>query len=277
MTSPSSPVTLRSATAQLVIDPAQGGRLTSLVVHGSELLVTEGMGPIMWGCYPMAPYAGRVADGRFTFEGRAHQLPTTMPPHAIHGTVLDRPWQVDGEADGTADLSAALGPDWPLAGVVRQHVVLGRGGLKVTMRLEADEAMPATIGWHPWFRRVLTGSNEKPARASRPAELQFEPGRMYERGADGVPTGRLVEPSAGPWDDCFTDVAPPPRLVWPDRLALEIASTCDHWVVYTQPDHAICMEPQTGPPNAANLGKAVIVDPDAPLTESMTWHWWKLD
>ena len=74
------PIVLESTTARLTIDPAAGGRLASLVVAGSELLVTEGMGPIMWGCYPMAPFAGRIRDGRFTFDGREHTLPREARP-----------------------------------------------------------------------------------------------------------------------------------------------------------------------------------------------------
>lgn len=268
---PRAPLVLESTTARLVVDPAVGGRMTSLVVHGSELLVTEGYGPIMWGCYPMAPYAGRIGEGRFSFAGRDVDLPLTMPPHAIHGTVLDRPWTVEDEGR----LAIDLGPDWPFAGRVTQRFVVGRGGLKVSMTLEADEPMPATIGWHPWFRRSLVGTLERPMPASEPARLQFEPGRMYERGPDALPTGRLVAPSAGPWDDCFTAVASPPRLVWPDRFALEVASTCDHWVVYTEPEHAICVEPQTGPPDAVHLAPRVVL-PGEPLTATMTWHWWAL-
>lgn len=246
--------------------------MTSLVVHGSELLVTEGLGPITWGCYPMAPFAGRIREGSFRFDGQTHVLPRTLPPHAIHGTVLDRAWTIEDEGRINVD----LGPTWPFAGRVSQHFVLGRGGLKVSMILEADEPMPASIGWHPWFRRWLTGTVEVPARRSDPAQLQFAAESMYERGPDGLPTGRIVAPSAGPWDDCFTGVAPPPRLIWPGRLALELASTCDHWVVYTEPDHAICVEPQTGPPNAVELAPQVVL-PGSPLTASMTWHWWKLD
>jgi aldose 1-epimerase len=276
---PSDRIVLESPTARLTIDPASGGRMSSLVVAGSELLVTEGMGPIMWGCYPMAPFAGRIRDGRFTFDGREVTLPRAMPPHAIHGTVLDRAWTVDGVVHGArhgeATLSIDLGPDWPFEGRVSQRLVLGGGGLQASLRIEAAEPMPASMGWHPWFRRTLVGSAETPAPASRPANLSFDPGAMYERGADGLPTGRLVPPSAGPWDDCFTDVRTPPRLVWPDRFALEIASSCDHWVVYTEPDYAICVEPQTGPPGAVERDP-VIAAPDAPLTATMTWHWWPL-
>jgi len=272
MPPPTAPLVLTSATARLVVDPAQGGRMTSLVVHGSELLVTEGMGPISWGSYPMAPFAGRIRDGVFAFGGRSYQLPLTMAPNAIHGTVLDRSWTVDG--DGL--LSIDLGPDWPFRGRVRQRFVLGKGGLKATMILEADEPMPVTMGWHPWFRRQLIGSAEAAQAPSPDAQLQFGATQMYERGADGLPTGRTIEPSSGPWDDCFTGVATAPRIVWPGRLALELASTCDHWVVYTEPEHAVCVEPQTGPPDAANLAPRV-VQPGSPLIASMTWHWWKLD
>jgi aldose 1-epimerase len=282
MTPAPSPIqlVLESATARLQVSPAHGGRLTSLVVHGSEVLVTEGMGPIMWGSYPMAPFAGRIRDGEFAFGGRSFSLPRTMPPHAIHGTVLDRAWTVDSHAQGRghaeARISIDLGPDWPFAGRVGQHIVLGKGGLKVSMTLEALEPMPAVIGWHPWFRRILCGTSAAPMAPSEPAGLQFEAERMYERGPDGLPTGRLVGPSAGPWDDCFTGVGTPPRLVWPGRLALSLRSTCDHWVIYSEPDHAICVEPQTGPPDSVNLAPRVTL-PGAPLSASMTWHWWKLD
>jgi len=267
---------LESPTARLTIDPTAGGRLSSLVVAGSELLVTEGMGPIMWGCYPMVPFAGRIRDGRFTFQGREVTLARAMPPHAIHGTVLDRAWSVDGVVHGSrhgeATLSIDLGPDWPFAGRVSQRLVLGSGGLQATLRLEAAEPMPVSMGWHPWFRRVLTGSAEAPAPPSRPAALSFEPGAMYERAADGLPTGRLISPTEGPWDDCFTDVATPPRLVWPDRFALEVSSSCDHWVVYTEPDYAICVEPQTGPPGAVER-EPFVVTPETPFVATMTRHW----
>ena len=69
MTPPHPPLVLTSATARLEIDPARGGRMTSLIVHGSELLVTEGIGPIMWGSFPMVPFAGRIRDGAFDFDG----------------------------------------------------------------------------------------------------------------------------------------------------------------------------------------------------------------
>jgi galactose mutarotase-like enzyme len=60
--------------ARIEIDLDAGCRLASLQAGGHELLVTSAPSPIDWGCYPMAPYAGRVRDGCFTFRGRGYEL-----------------------------------------------------------------------------------------------------------------------------------------------------------------------------------------------------------
>ena len=234
--------------------------MTSLLVDGHELLVTEGYGPIRWGCYPMAPWAGRIRDGRFTFRGRDVQLALNMAPHAIHGTVFERAWETVGSDTLTID----LGPDWPWRGRVIQRFALRDDGLRVELELEAEEPMPAVLGWHPWFRRTVGGS---------PIELRFEPGRMLERGPDGLPTGALVKPKPRPWDDCFVEMVGMPAVSWAGILRLEITSSADHWVVYDESEDGVCVEPQTGPPDAVNLGGATVVEPGAPLVAWMDWRW----
>jgi aldose 1-epimerase len=249
------PIVLARDDATLRIDPAQGGRIASLVVGGHELLITEAHGPLWWGCYPMAPFAGRIRDGRFRFQGRRYQLPLSMPPNAIHGTVLDRPWEVAVSSDERVDLSSDL--------------ALVPGGLEATLTVEASEPMPVALGWHPWFRREIAGS---------PAFLDFEAHWMYERDRAGLPTGATVAPTPRPWDDAFSDVVIPPRLTWPGVVRLDIRSTAAFWVVFDERDDAICVEPQTAPPDAFNLAAAVGVDPpmaapDRPASVAMAWRW----
>jgi len=254
---------LDAADVRLTVSALDGGRMASLVVRGHELLVTSGHGPTMWGSYPFAPFAGRIRDGRFTFDGLEVTLPLNLPPNAIHGTVFERPWQVDGPDA----LSIDLGPDWPFRGRVRQSFAVHADGLTATLRLEAAERMPATLGWHPWFVRRLAATDAA-------VELRFDADGMYERGPDGLPNGRLVAPKAPPWDDCFIGIRAAPRLTWPDRLALELRSTADHWVVFTELDHALCVEPQTGPPDDVNLGPRRVLEPGDALEIGMAWTWW---
>jgi galactose mutarotase-like enzyme len=254
-------VVLEAGDVRATIHPEAGARVGSLVVDGLELLVTEAEGPTDWGLFAMVPWAGRVRDGRFAFGGRQFQLPLTPGfDHAIHGTALDRAWERVDETTFAID----LGPTWPFAGRVVQRVRLTPDALNLELEVEADEPMPASCGFHPWWRRRLDRGG--------PAELDFKAEAMYLRDADGIPTGETVPTPPGPWDDCFTEVAAPPVLRWPGALELTTETDCAYFVVYDVPAHAVCVEPQTHPPDALNLG-AALVRPGVPLRATMIARW----
>jgi aldose 1-epimerase len=268
---PADRLELRAGDARLTVDAEAGGRFASLEIDGHELLVTHGDGPIWWGCYPMAPFAGRIREGVLVFRGATHRLATNLPPHAIHGTVLERPWQVVSGGGTRAVLAIDLGPGWPFPGRVTQSVELAPDGLDAELTLEADAPMPAWLGWHPWFRRRIGDPR---------VVLAFEPTRMYVRGSDGMPTGEVIAPTPGRWDDAFGGVDRPPRLTWPGVMRLEIDSSAEFWVVYDERDDALCVEPQTAPPDAVNLAAAAgveppLAEPGRPVSVAMRWRWWR--
>ncbi|MGD9705342.1 MAG: aldose 1-epimerase [Acidimicrobiia bacterium] len=250
-------IELTTETATVIVDPAAGGRVASIVIGGREVLVTGSPSddPMSWGAFPMVPWAGRVRHGCFSFEDRVYELPINLAPHAIHGTGFTRAWAV--EDDGS--LSLTLDEDWPFGGTARQHFELHADHLVCVLEVEAgDQPMPAQVGWHPWFLK--------------PDQLRFEAEHVYVRDDEGVPTGALVPPDDGPWDDCFTGVRQPVELHYPG-LSLLVSSSCDHWVLYDQPEHATCVEPQSGPPDGFTLCPEV-VSPGEPLRHTMTiaWH-----
>ncbi len=252
---------LEAGPARVEIDPGAGGRIAALEIAGLSVLVPRTEDRLRWGCYPMAPWAGRLRDGRFRFADRNYEVPRTMPPHAIHGTTLDRGWA----SHGKGRMSIDLGPDWPFSGRVFQEITLEPDGLSLRIEIRSDRTpFPAGAGWHPWFRRQLGRGGS--------AELEFEAGAMYARDRDGIPSGRLVPPTPGPWDDCFTDLSSGPRLTWPGAVQISLSSSVDHWVVYNEPSHALCVEPQTGPPDALNLAP-VLVTPERPLRAETRIHW----
>jgi aldose 1-epimerase len=258
---------LETSDARIDVDLAVGGRLASFVVDGRELLVTSDPNIFNWGCYTMAPFAGRLRNGRFEYAGQNWQLPLNMGPHAMHGVVYDRPWRAIDERTIEAD----LGNPWPFAGRVVHRFDLTPGRLSFRLELQAHVPMPAALGWHPWFAR-------RPAAAAADAspagelELDFEAGAMYDRDADGIPSGRLVAPKPRPWDDCFTDLRRPPVLRWPGFLELTVESDAPAWVVYDEPAHAICVEPETAAPDSLNRSPEVI-RPGHPLVAEMSWRW----
>lgn len=232
----------------VTIAPEAGGRIAQIVSHGRPLLVeytpaTAAM--IAWGCYPMVPWAGRVREGRFNFQGVAHALPLNLGEHAIHGVGFGMPWQVAAQGKNFVEMVLALPSDerWPFAGKAYQRIEVGDGWLKLDLSVEAGQsAMPACIGWHPWFKK--------------PESLEFSPTRMYPRDSHGIATLPCVEPTEGPWDDCFINHEPV-LLHYPDQ-SLRMTSACTHWVVYNETDYATCVEPQSGPSDAFNLEQCVV-------------------
>ena len=240
---PGSLLTIGSGSLVMAIAPHAGGRIAQIRHRGVDVLVGHGAdtaGAIAWGCYPMVPWAGRVRHGRFRLQGRAYELPCNFGAHAIHGVGFLLPWQVDAQASDRVTLSLALPGDqhWPFGGIARQSIEVAANRVRLSLSVTAGaRAMPACIGWHPWFRK--------------PDRLGFAPASIYPRDADGLPTLPLAPPPPGPWDDCFVNDAPVTLHYGAQRLRL--TSNCTHWVVYDQPVHASCVEPQTGPPDAFNL------------------------
>ena len=252
---------LQAGDVEVTVDPEQGGRVASLRVGGHELLVAEADVDdlMLWGCYPMVPWAGRVRDGRFTFDGEAHQLPLDAPPHAIHGVGYRSPWTVTGPGALLLEL------DWPFGGMAQQTFALTANALALTMTIAAgDRPMPIVAGWHPCFRRHLDRGGE--------VAVAFDATCMWERDASGIPNGELVSVPVGPWDDCFGGLSGPPRLEWPGAVALTLRSECPVWVVYDQDPRLVCVEPQSDAPDAFNREPGVVAPGDE-LQIRLTMEW----
>jgi aldose 1-epimerase len=269
-------VTLRAGQAVAVLDPGAGGRIAALRVDGIDLLLTHGDGPLSWGAYPMVPWAGRLRDGRLGWDGNVHDLPThLLPPHAIHGTLVDAAWGVGAPiTDTTAILEAPLGATWPFGGRALHRVTLTGESLVASLEVHADRRpFPAIVGWHPWFPRTLRG----PAgTVGGPAEVDVRATGMLRRGDDYVPTGDIVPVPPGALDDCLIGVSSAPVVRWPGAFEITIESDAAYWVVYTEHADGVCVEPQTGPPNGLNTGDFTLVEPGRPLVASMTLRWRRL-
>ena len=251
---------LSSARAAARID-LLAGRLSSLVIGDMEVLVTEGIKPTRWGSFPMVPWCGRLNRGLLTFDGVEHQFPPTSGIHANHGTAMHQTWTQIGDAE----IQTGLGEHWTFGGQVTQRFELTDNAFTVHMKVTAgDKAMPAQMGWHPWYRRELD--------RGEPLTLDFAAQQIYDTDDDQIPTGELIPVPEGPWDETFTDVTQTPVLRWGDALTLALTSNFDHWVVFTEPEHAVAIEPQSGAPNDLNRAPRVL-QPGESLEGWMALTW----
>ncbi len=260
---------------QVTIDPEDGCRVTSMAAGGVELVGLDDdtpgarRSPYHHGIFPMAPFAGRLRHGEFTFREAPHRVPADFEGHAIHGLVCDRPWKTESENVWTC----AFDERWPYPGFVRQRLDLDERRLRLDLEVHAADSawpMPVTAGWHPWLRRRLQLAD---GSESVGAEVCFDAESVYVLDGDGIPDGERAAPGPGPFDDCFTGLRSAPEVEWPGVGTLEIASGASHLVVYTEPRTAVCVEPQTGPPDAVNLGEAAVVVHGHPLSVWMELRW----
>jgi galactose mutarotase-like enzyme len=251
-----SSVELRAGPNRVVLDPGRGGRLASWTIGGEELLVgppDDADTSIHWGCFVMAPWPGRLANGRFEWRGRTIQLERTHGRHAIHGLTWNRPWSVEETSASAATLAIELPRDqWPMGCRVRQRVALTPTAIRLEAEIEADEPMPAALGWHPWFLR-----RGDPRLRVDAASHQLTEG-MVPTGANRAVRG-ATDLRAGPalgrrrLDLCYLGAGSPAMVTWPDlELTIEFEPAPAPVVVYT-PRDSFCVEPLTAPPNALAL------------------------
>jgi galactose mutarotase-like enzyme len=269
-------VALRSERASAIVDPASGGRLLSLVIDGHEVIATvpqELVDELLpgdagarrdWyrGSFPLAPWAGLLPDGAFTFDGARYEVERDESGAAQHGVVADVAWTVDSSSDEAVALSTPFGPGlpgrWPFGGRATQSFVLDKSVLRMRLEVHStSEPMPAIAGYHPWFRRELDGGAA--------ASVGFSPRRRLTP----RPTADLGE---RPWDDLFIELEGSPTIAWEGGPSLTLESAAPVWVYYERMPIGFCIEPWTGANGGLDTAWASVVTPGTPLILDFSIH-----
>lgn len=291
-------IELASDTTRLTLLPEVGGRIHQIeILDGAawlplllapEDLATYAEQPLLWGCYPMTPWPGRIDGSHFTWNGVDHQLPANDGPHSIHGRGVYLPWDVVDTNDTACVLALKVddADGWPFPATLRHLISVDANEIVHTLCVEnsGDFPSPAGVGWHPWFRRDI--------RPGADPRVLVDARDHYTARPDLIPTGEVAPPSgdadltSGPplgdraLDDFYGRVAQPMTIRW-DDLVLDMTSSenCRHAVVYTASRRGFCVEPQTCAPDAFNLahgtsGTGVVeLTPGQELVATTRWKW----
>lgn len=257
-------IVIGSEQLRVCIAPAAGGRIAQIEYLGVPWLcahAAENAAAIAWGCYPMVPWAGRLRDGRYLFQGELHQVTPDLGPHAIHGLGYRRAWTVHATDAHELQLSLHLPEDaaWPFGGHVRQSLVVSGAQMRLKLACTAGErAMPfPALGWHPWFRK--------------PERLDFAPSHHLPRDATGIALEPVPGEPPAPWDDCFINSQP--VVLQRAGQILRLVSDCSYWVVFDERPHATCVEPQTAAPDAFNRASARVLPAGATVEAWFELQW----
>jgi aldose 1-epimerase len=258
-------LTIRNAASELVLAPRVGGSVVSFRVEGADILRSGtsaerlNQNPTGLAAFPLVPFSGRIANARFSHQSREIVLEANFPPepHAIHGQGWQNVWQVAASDEVSATLVFEhAGRDWPWRYRAEQHFRLAADGLTLSLSLrnQSDSAMPAGIGWHPYFPK---------AQASLSADVK----EIWTSGIDMIPAGptpldeqsdlRSGRPvTTLDLDNNFSVGESASVIEWSDRrlrATLSAGAVLRHLVVYTPPAESyFCVEPTTHAPDAVN-------------------------
>ena len=253
-------IALRRGGWRLVLRPEIGGAIASLDRDGVDILrrMPDGSTDVLdAACFPLTPYANRIAGGAFAFEGRTITLPVqpAFAPHALHGDGWLSEWRVEAGSEASATLVHQHTPDqWPWAYEARQVFTLDEDGLTVTLSMTnlSDTAMPAGLGLHPYF--PVTGTTR----------LRFAATQVWGGGVDEVPTTLLPVTELFDWsggarvtDAPFVDNAyvgdGAAVLTDAGRTTTVTASANAAWRhIFVPGGDFCCIEPVTHRPDAAH-------------------------
>ena len=144
---------------------------------------------------PLIPWPNRLADGRYSFDGKEQQLALTEPEkhNAIHGLLRWRNWKLLDRESERVLVGTRLHPltGWPFPLDVSITYTLGDDGLIVETRARniGDAPCPFACGQHPY---LSPGAGE----TIDGCELELDAGtRILTDEQRQLPTGR--EPVEG--------------------------------------------------------------------------------
>jgi len=228
----------------IAIDLDQGARLASVQWRDMQFVVPFRGQDLTWGWFSMVPFAGRIKYGMIKdLKGNKHQLPNNFdPPHALIGYGAQSSWE---DIDGGRQFLELPSP-FNGATVTQCYEILDNA-IRWSLEYEANGCdLPVTLGFHPWFAREIGRGVS--------AKLLFAANKMFKRGDDYLPTGEIISTTQPPWDDTFMEIKGVPEIIWPGAARLTMECDTPYWMVYSQDEDGICIEPVTAPPDAQNLG-----------------------
>lgn len=150
----------------------------------------------------LIPFPGRVAGGRYSFDGQDFQLERNDKegPNAIHGFVRTLPWKTHHADSHRAEFDVRLDAElygrrgYPFSLAIRVTYSLDSHGLSCAFAVQnmGGQAAPVGVGFHPYFTVGTSLVDAADAKIPGAGYLEFN-----ERLA---PTGTIVSVVGSDWD-----------------------------------------------------------------------------
>lgn len=150
----------------------------------------------------LIPFPGRVAEGRYQFDGQTFQLERNDKegPNAIHGFVRTLPWRTQQADSNQVTFEVLLNAasyasrGYPFSLAIRVAYGLDAQGLLCSFAVQnvGQQAAPVGVGFHPYFTVGTALVDEVESKIPATGYLEFNE-RL-------VPTGTVIDAKGGEWD-----------------------------------------------------------------------------
>jgi len=276
----STTLALTAGDYDLILQPLAGGSVGRFAWRGQPVMRDAG-GPDVLdsGHMPLVPYSNRIAGGCFSLGDRTVRLPLNRPladpMNPLHGYGWLSVWQVaEAGTDHARLVHEFEAGEWPWSYRAEQHFRLTPDGLTMTMTLHnrSDSAMPAGLGFHPWFPR----NDRTRYHALHAGE--------WRAGADNLPASLTLSDAPRDWwqgqpvgsrivDTAYQGRSGTILVEWPDRgmaLTMSPSDNLPFTVVYV-PEGAdyFCAEPVSHLTDAINRDGMAMLAPGETITASL--------
>jgi aldose 1-epimerase len=274
-----------SSTGSSAVVSTIGAGLMELTLSGNKVIEQVAHGrPELYAGVVMAPWSGRIADGKWIDESGAEKtFPINEPArnNALHGLVYDKNFEVKKSTASSVELVIDITPTdgYPHALRLAVSYELEEGELYASFAVKnlSDTRAPFSIGFHPYFST---------AWADAPLQLQVFAESVLELNENMIATGKAEVSDANKdlragkalaevkLDDDFTDLEfvhgiATTRLLTASGSGLEVwqEDVFKHSVIYTPEEFptqsgsikAIAIEPCSSAVNAFNSKQDLLV------------------
>ncbi|WP_404420516.1 aldose 1-epimerase [Thalassospira australica] len=237
-----------------------GNGVINLLRPVDDYSLTSG-NPSHLGCFPMVPFANRLAYAQFEFDGKIINVPANRAPdpHAIHGFGIASVWDIERPTvDAIRFNHKHDDPQTGFAYVAWQQIKVSNDSISVEIGVRhlGRDPMPYGIGLHPWF----PGGNDAWVRFVATDCFSTDEGKLptthtvIDLGRDFA-DGKKIRHHKG-LDVHYVGWHKQAEMAWADRqlsLLLEASDTLSNLQFYIPENgQTFCVEPVSHVPNVHN-------------------------
>lgn len=241
-----------------------GAYVRNLVLDGRDILMPSGDGKdTHGGMAVMLPFANRIRNAEYVWEGKTYRLPRNNGIHSIHGLTRGVEWNIVHRGEDTVSLSYSLisgGYPGPL--YLKASYELGGSEFKIAVeaRNEGKINAPFMAGMHPYFTFDGTWTLESRRNLLM---LNYRDRYFPDGTVESVKPESISSESGKTYDNTF--IAGSPLILDSKGYRIRITTKEMPYLVIYNGEYSrgksVALEPMTGAPDSFNNRIGLIAIP----------------